>query len=158
MQDNIQTKITTGILGGLAGGVVFGFIMQGQGLLPIIARLVGSDSAFVGYLVHMVIASIIGAIFGVLYGPSQTLGVALRSGSIYGLIWWVLGPQVIMPVWLGLPQPDTFGGWIDRALSAGMLWSLLGHLLYGVVSAILGQVLQGVVSGVVLGLKERARA
>ncbi|GGJ23916.1 hypothetical protein [Deinococcus roseus] len=158
MTVNIQTKLSTGILGGLAGGVVFGFIMQAQGLLPIIARLIGSDSAFVGYIVHMLIAAFIGAVFGMVYGPAQTLGVALRSGCIYGLIWWVLGPQVIMPIWLGLPMPDTFGGWIDRALSAGLLWSLFGHLLYGMVSSVLGQVLQGLVSGLFLGFKERAQA
>lgn len=156
--NTVLAKVTSGILGGLAGGVAFGFIMKWQGILPFVARLVGSDSEFIGYLVHLGIAAIIGLIFGLFYGPAQTLGVALRSGTLYGIIWWILGPQLLVPLWLGFPLPATPAAWIQNAFSTSMVWSLIGHILYGIISAVLGQVLQGVVGGLFLGLKERARA
>ena len=44
-------------------------------------------------------------------------------GALYGLIWWVLGPLLIMPAMMGMP---TF------ALNEMTQSSLMGHLLFGV--------------------------
>ncbi|GGJ23947.1 hypothetical protein [Deinococcus roseus] len=155
---NVQERVSAGALGGLAGGVAFGFIMHWQGVLPVVAKLVGADTVLVGYIVHMVISAIIGAIFGLLYGPAQTVATALKTGTLYGVIWWFLGPQIILPIWLGMPLPDSFAAWVHNAFFTWLIWSLVGHILYGIISALLGQILQGVVGGLFLGLRERARA
>jgi hypothetical protein len=42
-----------GVLAGVAGGIVFGMLMAMMGMLPMIAQLVGSDSAVVGGIVHL---------------------------------------------------------------------------------------------------------
>ena len=124
-------RITGGVVGGLAGGLVFGALMGAMGMLPMIAGLVGSGSAVVGFVVHMVISAAIGAGFGLALGSlSGTFGAGARLGLAYGAVWWVLGPLVIMPLLMGMgPQ---FGA----ALTGPMLMSLMGHLLYGVVTGV----------------------
>lgn len=124
-------KLLAGAVGGLVGGVVFGAIMGLMGMLPMVAMLVGSESAGVGFFVHMVISAIIGAGFGLVFGGRALdfQGGALW-GAIYGVVWWILGPLLIMPIMLGMgPQ---FG----MALSMPMLMSLVGHLVYGVATGL----------------------
>ncbi len=112
-----------GIVGGLVGGVAFGILMQLTGMIPMVAMLVGSDSALIGWLVHLVISAGIGAGFGVLLGGWATaMAPSTGLGLGYGVLWWVLGGLLIMPAWLGM------GVFMFNA----MAWmSLLGHLIYG---------------------------
>jgi hypothetical protein len=112
-----------GIVGGLVGGVAFGILMQLTGMIPMVAMLVGSDSAGIGWLVHLVISAGIGASFGLLLGGWATaMAPSTGLGLGYGVVWWVLGGLLIMPAWLGM------GVFMFNA----MAWmSLLGHLIYG---------------------------
>ncbi|MHA7277937.1 hypothetical protein ACX80O_15690, partial [Arthrobacter sp. Hz1] len=52
---SLSTRVMAGVIGGLAGGAVFGVLMAVMGMLPMIASLVGSDSAVIGLGVHLVI-------------------------------------------------------------------------------------------------------
>lgn len=126
----IQTRspsLVRGALAGLVGGVIFTAMMLVLGMLPIIASLIGSSSPLVGFIIHMNIASIIGAIFGVLYGqPETTLESILGWGGLYGFIWWLLGPLLIMPFWLGMPL---------FMINDMTIMSLVGHLTYGVITS-----------------------
>ena len=112
-----------GVVGGLVGGVAFGVLMQVTGMIPMVAMLVGSDSAGIGWLVHLVISAGIGASFGLLLGGwATTMASSTGLGLGYGVVWWVLGGLVIMPAWLGM------GVFMFNT----MAWmSLLGHLIYG---------------------------
>jgi uncharacterized membrane protein YagU involved in acid resistance len=107
-------------------------VMMGlMGMLPMVGMLVRSENAGVGFVVHMVISAIIGAGFGLVFG---TRALDFKSGAlwgaVYGVIWWILGPLLIMPSMMGMgPQ---FG----MALSMPMLMSLVGHLIYGVVTGL----------------------
>ncbi len=123
--------VIAGAVAGLIGGVLFGIMMGMMGMLPMVAMLVKSENAVVGFLVHMVISAIIGAGFGLVFGAKALdfQGGALW-GAVYGVIWWILGPLLIMPSLMGMgPQ---FG----MALSMPMLMSLVGHLIYGVVTGL----------------------
>ena len=112
-----------GIVGGLVGGVAFGILMQLTGMIPMVAMLVGSDSAGIGWLVHLVISAGIGASFGLLLGAwATTMASSTGLGLGYGVVWWVLGGLLIMPAWLGM-------GMFTINTMAWM--SLLGHLIYG---------------------------
>lgn len=71
-QSNINRRVIAGVVGGLAGGLVFGAMMGMMGMLPMVAGLVGSGSAGVGFLVHMVISAIIGAGYGLSFGAQST--------------------------------------------------------------------------------------
>ncbi|MBI1378993.1 MAG: hypothetical protein GC157_16160 [Frankiales bacterium] len=117
--------VVAGVVGGLAGGMVFGMMMQMMGFIPMIAALVGSSSVAVGWVVHLAISAVIGALFGLLLaGRALRLGAYAGAGLVYGVVWWVLGPLVLMPAKLGMPLfqfNDT-------------VWkSLMGHMIYGLV-------------------------
>jgi uncharacterized membrane protein YagU involved in acid resistance len=100
-------------------------------MLPMIASLVGSMSAVVGFGVHMVISAGIGASYALLLGRmSNSFGGGLLWGLIYGLVWWVLGPLLLMPIMMGMgPQ---FG----MAFSQSNLMSLVGHLIFGGIAGV----------------------
>jgi hypothetical protein len=132
-QVNISNGIVKGVIAGLGGGVVFGMMMAMMGMLPMVAGLIGSESAVVGAIVHMAISAAIGAFYGaalVLGRFRLTNGFALISGMINGVIWWVLGALILMPLGLGM---------VDMVFQIGsMQWlSLMGHLIYGVITGLL---------------------
>jgi uncharacterized membrane protein YagU involved in acid resistance len=117
----------TGMMASVLGGLLFTVVMMATDALPLIAQLVGLASTMAGFVVHMVISSIIGATYGLLFQkevlkPSQALG----WGLIYGLIWWFVGPLTLMPVLLGEPLQ-----WSIAAAQINFP-SLIGHLVYGV--------------------------
>lgn len=118
--------VARGALAGLVGGAVFTLVMVQIGFLPTVARLVGSRSLLTGLIVHLMIAQLIGASYGLLFRRhSYDLGSALGWGLAYGFIWWLIGPLTLMPILLGSgPQ------WTADAAAAAYP-SLVGHLGYG---------------------------
>jgi uncharacterized membrane protein YagU involved in acid resistance len=124
-------RLVAGVIGGVVGGLAFGALMTMLGMLPIVASVVGSNSAMVGFLYHMFNSVVIGALFGFILGSlSCTYAKGAVFGLLYGLVWWVLGPMILMPLLrMGFGGiPSQFGA----AFSGSMLMSLLGHLIYGV--------------------------
>ena len=122
-----------GIVGGLAGGVVFGLLMAVWGMLPMVAKLVGSSSPAVGFLVHLGISAVIGAGYGLLVSDRVARpGPTLAAGLSYGVLWWVLGPLTLMPLLLGM----GLGVHWNLGAAQQMLPSLYGHLLYGLALAV----------------------
>jgi uncharacterized membrane protein YagU involved in acid resistance len=121
----LPARVIAGIAGGLVGGVAFGVLMQAWGMMPMVAMLVGSESAGVGWLVHLFNSALFGAIFAVLFGRWATsLVPAIGIGLGYGVLWWVLGALLIMPAWLGMSE-------MIFQLNTTAWRSLIGHLVYG---------------------------
>ncbi|MGI8781013.1 MAG: hypothetical protein ACR2L8_12770 [Solirubrobacteraceae bacterium] len=118
-------------LAGLAGGLAFGAAMVEQGdMLPTIAAIVRSDVPLVGFLVHMAVAAVIGAGFGLLAGRERIRAAeAIIWGVTYGAFWWFLGALTLLPLLTGELVLWT----LEAARSE--LPSLVGHLVYGVVIA-----------------------
>jgi uncharacterized membrane protein YagU involved in acid resistance len=130
-QADTSSKIVAGVIGGAVGGVAFGMMMAIMGMLPMVASLVGSSSAAVGFLVHMGISLIIGVIYALVFGSmSTTYGGGALWGAVNGFIWWILGPIVIMPLMMGM------GVQFQSMFTGPMLMSLVGHLIYGVVAGV----------------------
>ena len=128
----MNTNNKAGVIGGIAGGVVFGMLMQMMGMMPMIAMMVGSESVLVGWILHLIISAVTGVLFVMMFGSKvSTNADGVRYGLIYGLIWWVLGPLVIMPVILGM------GIQIQNAFGQTQLMSLMGHLVFGVILGII---------------------
>ena len=127
----MNTKsLTRGIIGGLAGGLVFGVMMGMMGMLPMIAKMVGSDSAVVGFIIHMFNSAVIGAGFALVLGSfARNLGSSIGLGALYGMTWWLLGPLTLMPLFMGM----GFGVNWNLTAAANMLPSLMGHGIYGLV-------------------------
>ncbi len=127
----LKQRVIGGVVGGVAGGLVFGAWMGIMGMLPMVASVVGSKSAVVGFLYHMFNSVIIGALFGLLFGAlSHSYGQGALFGLIYGVIWWVLGPMILMPLMLGM------GLQFGAAFTPPMLMSLVGHLAYGLITGL----------------------
>ena len=121
----LPARVAAGIAGGLAGGVVFGILMQAWGMLPMVAMLVDSESVAVGWLVHLLISALFGAIFAVLFGRwAATATSAVGIGLAYGVLWWILGALLIMPAWLGMTE-------MVFKVNTTAWRSLAGHLAYG---------------------------
>src|ERR671912_3707 len=72
---SLVQRIVGGVIGGVVGGLVFGAMMAMMGMLPMVASVVGSKSAMVGFIYHMFNSVIIGAAFGLTFGTfSHTYG------------------------------------------------------------------------------------
>ncbi|WP_187284384.1 hypothetical protein [Streptomyces sp. uw30] len=115
-----------GALAGLVGGLVFGAVMAEIGYLPTVAAIVRTDSPVVGFGVHLLIAAVIGAVFGALVTRQREL---LFWGLAYGVLWWFLGPLTLLPILLGKPV-----AW-DVETAQALIPSLFGHLAYGAATA-----------------------
>ncbi|WP_435107376.1 hypothetical protein [Nocardiopsis synnemataformans] len=122
------THAWRGVVAGVVGGVVFGILMAMTGMLPMVAMLVGGESALVGAVVHLAISAGIGLGFGLLAGAfADRAWPTLAAGLVYGAAWWVLGGLILMPVMLGMPL---------FPMDATAMMSLMGHLVYGLVAAL----------------------
>ncbi len=133
---SLWQRIIGGVVGGIAGGLVFGAMMGMMGMLPMVASVVGSESATVGFLYHMFNSVIIGAVFGLVFGVlSHTYGQGALWGLVYGVIWWILGPMILMPLMMGMGTTGI-SSQVSAALTAPMLMSLAGHLVYGLLTGL----------------------
>jgi hypothetical protein len=128
---SLVQRIVGGVIGGVVGGLVFGAMMAMMGMLPMVASVVGSKSAMVGFIYHMFNSVIIGIAFGLVFGAlCRTYGLGALWGLVYGVIWWVLGPMILMPLLLGM------GLQFSAAFTPPMLMSLVGHLAYGLITGL----------------------
>ncbi|MGC9539609.1 hypothetical protein [Streptomyces sp. UG1] len=123
-----------GAAAGLVGGVGFGIWMSvsrpmaDTAMITMVAGLLGSTNAFVGWLIHLAIALFAGIGFGVLLGEfAQKLAPAVVLGLAYGAVWWTLGALWIMPANMGMPVFE----WNDVTSS-----SLGGHLVFGLLAGL----------------------
>lgn len=111
---------------GVIPGVIAGYLFlayAGPGMQDMVGGMISADS-FVGFILHIVISIVIGAIYTGVFMQYVDLGNPLVNiavgGLIYGLIWWIIGGNIIMPV--------VAGGDILQ-LSIGP--SFYGHIIFG---------------------------
>lgn len=120
-----------GAIAGLTGGAVASPVLLATGVLP---KIAGVDSTFSGYrglLLHLLISTLIGMSYGLLFRKEGTnFRVGSAWGLLFGLTWWYVGPMTLLPLLL-----TGVCDWTAGAASA-LLPSLLGHLLFGVVTAL----------------------
>jgi hypothetical protein len=135
------SRLGAGIVAGLIAGVVFGLMMQmmnaptpqgGQmSMMVMVAMVVGSMSLAVGWIYHLFNSAVIGAIYGWLFGSrAVTVGSGLGWGALYGVAWWIIGGQILMPLALGMPP---FASVMMPPMRMVAMGSLVGHLIYGLI-------------------------
>ena len=109
-------------------GVVTGMQMN-AGMIGNIGSMIGAD-AFIGFILHIIISLVIGALYTGVFVKYVDLGNPLMNiaagGLIYGLIWWIIGGNIITPA--------VAGGDLLQ-LSIGP--SFYGHIIFGHVLAFL---------------------
>lgn len=126
----IGRNVKNAIYAGLAASLVFGVIMWMMGMLPMIGGLVGQETVFMGFLVHMGIGLLISIGFGLVFGEIvQGVGSGILWGMVYGAVWWGLGPMTLMPFLLGMGWGANWTNEMARQLFP----SLIGHLVFGVI-------------------------
>ena len=137
----MQSRISSGAIAGLIAGLVFGLMMQMMSaptpeggrmpMMAMVAMVVGSSSVVVGWIYHLFNSSVIGAIFGWLLGPRAiSAGSGLAWGVLYGLVWWIVGGQLLMPLALGMPP---FASLMMPPMRMVAIGSLIGHTIYGLI-------------------------
>lgn len=125
--------ISYGVFGGIIGGILFGMFMQMQGMIGMVAAMIGSESVLVGWFIHMIISVVFGASFVVLTAFIRNLWAA---AAVFGIAIWIAGPLVIMPLMLGM------GTMVGQAFTPDQLMSLVTHLLFAFITAAVVHVLQ----------------
>lgn len=131
-----ETKYTSrhviaGAIASLGGGLLFGIMMGMMNMLPMVGMLIGQENSTIGFIVHMGISAILGAMFGVTAkGFVSSTVSTIIAGGVYGIIWWVLGALILMPLLLGMND-------MVFVIEQPQWFSLIGHLIYGVIAALL---------------------
>jgi hypothetical protein len=137
----LSSKTGAGIVAGLAGGVVFGIMMQMMNapapngmkmpMMAMVAKVVRSDSMLVGWLYHLFNSALFGAIFGMVFGSASVdYRRGLAWGAAYGVLWWILGALILMPMLLGMPAFAPLRMAPMRMVAMG---SLVGHIIFGLI-------------------------
>lgn len=102
--------------------------MMNNGMLEMVGGMIGAD-ALIGFILHIIISAVIGALYTGIYRDNVDLGNPLYNiaigGLIYGVIWWILGGLIIMPAIAG-------GELLQIDLNSP---SLFGHIIFGHVLA-----------------------
>ncbi len=118
MNDNLMK----GVIPGVMAGYLF-LAYAGGGMQDMVGGMIGAND-LVGFILHIVFGAVIGALYTAFFAPHVELGSSLLNivvgGLIYGLIWWVLGANLIMPL-------VAEGGVGSFSLGT----SFYGHIIYG---------------------------
>jgi len=114
------------LMKGAIPGVIAGYLFlayAGGGMQDMIGGMVNLND-FGGFILHIIFSAIIGALYTGVFVPAVKLGnpmiTIVIGGLIYGLIWWILGGNLIMPLVAG---GDVF--------AFGLGPSLYGHIIFG---------------------------
>jgi len=123
----VQALVVGGV-GGLLGAWVFLWGIETAGFFPLVAGMVGMRSPAAGGLLHYLIGLVIAMTFALLFHrDAGGAGFALIRGMGYGVLWWILGPLTLLPLFTHSPVH-----WTVEAARANVS-SLVAHLLYGAV-------------------------
>ena len=137
----MRSKVGAGIVGGLLAGVVFGMMMQMMTaptpdgkevpMMQMVAMVVRSQSIVVGWIYHLFNSAVIGAIFSWALGNrAGSYEAGLGWGAAYGIFWWLLGAQILMPIFLSMPP---FASIMMPPMRMVAIGSLIGHLIFGLI-------------------------
>ena len=118
-----NAKLMRGVIPGIMAGYAF-LAFTGPGMLDMVGGMIGAD-AFIGFILHIIISAVIGALYTGFFSEyvkmdNPLLNIAV-GGLVYGVIWWILGGLIIMPIIAG-------GELLQISLTDP---SFFGHILYG---------------------------
>jgi hypothetical protein len=100
-------------------------------MMAMVAMVVKSESILVGWLYHLFNSAVIGALFGAILGRRVVdRRSALVFGAVWGVVWWVLGGLILMPLALGM---NPFAPLLMPPMRPVAAGSLVGHLVYGLI-------------------------
>ena len=111
-----------GLLSGLVSGYVF-LAYAGPAVHDMTGGIFATESV-AGFVLHGVFSIVIGALYTGLFFNYLDFGNSLLNiligGSIYGLFWWIVGSNIIVPVLTG-----------GQILQLSLGPSFYGHMIFG---------------------------
>ena len=117
-----SNHLMRGVIPGVMAGYLF-LAYAGGGMQEMVGGMINTND-FMGFIMHIVFSAVIGALYTGFYKPYVSRGPAFMNivvgGLVYGLIWWVVGANLIMPLIAG---GDVFGFAIGT--------SFYGHIIFG---------------------------
>lgn len=117
-----KENLIKGVIPGVMAGYLF-LAYAGGSMQDMIGGMINAND-FVGFILHIVFSAIIGGLYTAVFVPTVKLGNPLMNivvgGLIYGLIWWIVGGNLILPIIAG---GDVF--------AFGLGPSLYGHIIFG---------------------------
>ena len=129
--ENMRENMRRGVIPGVMAGYVF-LAYAGPGMQDAIGGMIGSN-AFIGFILHVIISIIAGALYTGVFmqyakGPNPLVDI-VAGGLIYGVIWWVVGANVIMPVITNaIANPETPAAVLSLDVNDA---SFFGHIIFG---------------------------
>jgi uncharacterized membrane protein YagU involved in acid resistance len=131
---------TRGALAGIVGGIAFFLVWllaAGPQVVQVLSMIalgvMHTKNPILGFIDHFVISAIIGAIYALVLSNlvmAHRYTLAPLFGLLNGVIWWVLGGLVILPLLLG------FGPQFAAAFTPTFVVDLIAHIIYGIVTAL----------------------
>lgn len=119
------------VLGGLIGGIGMGLLIADA--MPLIASLYGQESAFAGWIAHLFHSIVFALIFAAFVTRravrpyADTVAKVTGLGAVYGLVLTVVGPGIVMPLWINALNPAA-----NAPLLAIGAMNVITHLVYGI--------------------------
>ena len=119
-----------GVIPGVMAGYIFLAYAGGMGMQEMVGGMISSN-VFFGFVLHVIISAVIGALYTGVFKqyakmPNPLVDI-VAGGLIYGVIWWVVGANVIMPA---IASGDLLQLDVNTA-------SFFGHIIFGHVLAFL---------------------
>ncbi|MGW0821047.1 hypothetical protein [Streptomyces sp. NPDC002845] len=141
----IPAHAVWGAAAGLVGGIGMGIWMSvskpmmDTAMIKMVAGLLGSDSAFAGWLIHLAVALSAGLAFGALLGHwAQEMMPGVALGLVYGVVWWAFGALWIMPANMGMPVFE-WNAVTRSSLGAHLVFGLLLGPAYSCIAKVMGK-------------------
>ena len=126
-------NLVIGGLSGLLAGGVFGGIMSHTPMMENVAALFTVDAVAAGWILHFGISIAFGVLFAaiVAFGPLPEFARRASTGAAigigYGIVVWLLGAAILMPLWMGAVAP------VDPPVPSFNWMSFAGHIAFGAV-------------------------
>lgn len=141
----MRSRVGAGAVAGLVSGLVYGIVIQGMAMpmpmgdpepmMEMVARVARSDSLAVGWTLLLATGVIAGAVFGAALGDrAARLGPGLAWGALFGVLLWVVGGLLLMPLVLGMAAfaPMTMAPMRSTSLANLAVYVLSGLVLGGI--------------------------
>lgn len=126
LMSSYSKVVKASLIASSVAGVVLGLFMQMRGMILTISSMAGSESMVIGWSMHMMISWIFGLGFGAMTLLSKRYYVV---GALHGVIIWVMGPLLIMPMMMGM------GSMLGEMFAGAQLMSLVTHLGFSLILA-----------------------
>ncbi|MGI5892645.1 MAG: PQQ-dependent sugar dehydrogenase [Bacillota bacterium] len=125
-----RTRFFWGVLAGLVGGIAAAMILWGSWLLPTLGLLLTKVDLIRGFVVMLVLGAIGGGIYSLFARRlSGKISTTIISGIILGVVFWVIGVLMLIPILLGFPTQlaNPLEHWTP----------LIAFIIYGVITSLI---------------------